>query len=178
MGWLTPTSHSDPSSVWNLEASAYDDNEGSAAFTTVPAESWSGYLELEPAAAISCAGGRFMATKSGIEGITLIEIDFYYDGDWHNAYSGDDWEDGVWKEVEIVIETSAKVRVRGYNGHGSLTRNLDLFEFDFNESVPRAFGDAVLSIAAKLGGDMSIEPKLKGTLSIEPKLEGDLSINE
>lgn len=45
-------------------------------------------------------------------------------------------------------------------------------------STIRAFGDAVLSITAKLSGDLSIEPKLQGTLDIEPKLDGTLSINE
>ena len=45
-------------------------------------------------------------------------------------------------------------------------------------AVTRAFGDAVLSIAAKLAGSVTNETKLAGTGTVEPIHDGTISINE
>ena len=87
MGWLSPTGNNDASSTWTSETLAYDTDTGTYAYTSVPKNGWSGYLELT-IDAISCdkVQGWF---NEGVANVSNFELDVYYSSGWHTIQSGE-----------------------------------------------------------------------------------------
>jgi len=128
--WLSPTGYVDADSGWTNEANAYDENTTTKALVTIPASSWSSYLELTHSA-ISCSKVRFNAYYYATE-ITQISLDVYYSDAWHNIYEGiftlNEW---VEKEIGSTQSVTA-MRIKLYNIKVSQISNWTaLYEADF-----------------------------------------------
>lgn len=98
MGWVNPTSYSDPDSKWFFEPNAYDDSLSCYAECTLPAQSWGKFLELTHSA-MYCSKVRFYAIQNA-GWVNQIDIDAYYDSTWNHVYSGF-FADQVWIEKSL-----------------------------------------------------------------------------
>ena len=127
MGWISPTGHNDPESDWTNPGRAYDDNESLYAFRgNLPGE-----LELLHDA-LDCNKIRIMQFDYGV----ATAIDVYYEGDWHNIYSGS-INEGDWFEISIPAGTKSVTKARIYSVGGG-NSNIALYEFDFWELEDQA----------------------------------------
>jgi len=135
--WISPTGYSDPSSDWNNEINAYDNNTGTRAISTAlgPLQwwQWSGYLELTRPA-VNCDKIRFYAWYHQ-NYCSKIDVEVYYSGSWHEVYEGS-FTDSTWVEKSLDGTYSVtKARVRFWY-KGSLTgTTADLYEFDFHRVI-------------------------------------------
>lgn len=133
MGWVSPTSFSDPGGTWSNETLAYDGNTTTYAYTSVPKNVWSGYLELY-IAVISCDKVRGWFTKA-LANINNFELDVQYDDTtWHNIYSGEPTY-GAWVEFPIgSTQSIIGMRFRFYStkAGGDAGR---CHEAEFNEII-------------------------------------------
>ena len=129
MAWISPTGHIDPDTQWSNEPNAYDEIEASQAASASPGHSWSAFLELTHAA-INCDKVRFHAPFNGTQ--NGIDLDVYYDGDWHHVYQGI-YTSNEWVEKDLGSSHSVTAaRVSFYNDFFAVW-NVYLNEFDFNE---------------------------------------------
>ncbi len=120
----SPTGTNDPNAGWTNDANAIDNNTATTAYTaSVAAGAWSKTLEFTFASA-SIVGVRTYCVPGA--GGTQIDID-YYDGSWHDIYSGV-FISGKWLTSCMASATACtKVRIAIYNGD-SIAHT-----FDFNE---------------------------------------------
>lgn len=133
MAWISPTGHNDPFSDWSNEASAYDDNLATRAYST--GAGWTEFLELSHTG-ILCNKVRFYANTQYIGG-RKITIQVYYQGSWHLVYEGS-FTPLTWVEKELPsMQLVTKAQVRLYHGQSGYRR---LHEFDFWEVEPSAPG--------------------------------------
>lgn len=127
--WLSPTSYSDPDSAWITETNAYDDDTGTYAGSSGTIYGPNHYLELNRGGAeLSCGSCRIYANTGAND--PDINIDFRYDGAWHNIFSGtitkNTW---VIKVNSAGIKLVTKARIKwNVNGVGQFAY---LYEFDF-----------------------------------------------
>ena len=130
MAWTSPTSFNDPNSKWSSEEQSYDGQVETAASSFINKKStWSYFIELE-IDEIICKTIRFHALSSA--DITQIDVDLYYQGDWHDLYEGA-FDDATWVEKSMVNhQYVTKARVRFY---ASAAATAYLYEFEFNEIV-------------------------------------------
>lgn len=127
IAWFTPTSHDDPESVWNDPTFAYDNDLETWAYATVAKNTWSEWLELIRASA-SYARVRFY-TATTIQ--TECQLELYYGGEWHSVFTGDDYPNEAWKEINLFdTPTVTKARYKGLCGDVIANRAL-LYELDF-----------------------------------------------
>ena len=130
MAWINPTGNNDASSTWTDETKAYNDNTGDYAYTSVPKNGWSGYLELT-ISAISCDSVRVWLNE-GIANVSNFECDVYYGGAWHNIQSG---EPVYGQYVTFSIgstQTITAARIRFYSTKADANGG-QCYDFDFNE---------------------------------------------
>ena len=132
MAWVSPTGYNDPDSKWSNEASAYDDDTGTAATQTASSAGY--YLELTLGSAISCDKVQISAFTGyyspPYQRDPDIDIDVFYSGAWHNIWSGT-IANNTWVEKSIgSTESVDKARVK-WNDGGDAGGRLE--EFDFNE---------------------------------------------
>ena len=127
--YVSPTSHSDPDSVWRNEPNIYDNLLGSFGACLVPSTSWSGWLELIYSSEIVCSGCRFYAGYH-VLAIDKIGIDYWDGSVWVDLYEGI-FADVSWvtKEAGSLFSTT-KFRVRFYNTLG-VAIDAIFIEFDF-----------------------------------------------
>lgn len=87
--WVSPDGFVDAGNGWNDEAKAYDDDEGTAAFSeTVEADDNSEIIEFTHAA-INCDKIRFKAySDSNGDVIEDISVAVWYEDGWHGIYAG------------------------------------------------------------------------------------------
>lgn len=129
MPWELPNSFTDASENWSNEANIYDNQESTHASITVPASSWSDFLELLPYNNSACSKIRFNALYSGAT-INSIDIDAYYSDQWNDIYSGS-FTDAAFIEKPILESpTVEKFRVRFYNTSAGAVE-AKLYEFHF-----------------------------------------------
>jgi len=130
-----PTGYNDPYNEWINETFAYDDNISTRAVRRdVPQNSWSAFLELI-IGAIPCNKVRFVAGYNP-DLICSIDLDVYYEGDWHHVYEGAYSNKPIWNEYNLGGTYSiTKARVRFYNT-GGIVMNANLYEFNFVASEP------------------------------------------
>lgn len=127
MGWISPTSHNDPSSAWADEFKAYNDNEAAAdgAYDTF---GHGYYLELFHAA-LNCDKVRINAGLWATWYDTDVDVDVYYSDDWHNIHSGSITH-STWVELPIGSTQSVTgARIKSNDVGGLCYIN----EFDFWE---------------------------------------------
>lgn len=130
--WVSPTSHSDPDSKWENEEDAYDNNVSTYSGVIIAATGWSSYLILLINEQ-NIDKVKFYAWYNALY-ITKVDIDVYYDGDWHDVYEGV-FADREWVEKDIPAGVSlvSKARIRYYNTYGGEV-SAPFYEFMFNTS--------------------------------------------
>ena len=129
MAWVNPTGFSDPSGLWEQETDAYDDSTSTCAYQPyVPAETWGEIIEFSRPA-IPC--DKIRVYPNAYYGNGQIDIDLYYDGDWHDLYQGD-FIHNDWNEYEFSQQIVSAVRFRIYNGN-TAARHVYIYEVDFWE---------------------------------------------
>ena len=143
---------------WVNEPYAYDENTGSAATCITPSISWTPFLiyNLTP---VYSALIKFIAKYDGGLGINVVDLDAYYDGSWHDIYSGS-YLNGIWVEKALAEDKYiSAIRVRFYN-NGSSSATATLYELEVTQSigVPKVTTDAATDVAdalATLNGDIT-----------------------
>lgn len=130
--WISPTGHIDASGNWLLPENAYDGNVSNAAMEVIATESWGDYLQLL-INATNIDKIKFYAYYFS-PGIDQVDIDVYYEGDWHDVYEGA-YASQEWVEKDILAGVSliSKARVRFYNSYSS-NAWVQFREFMFNTS--------------------------------------------
>lgn len=128
--WISPTSYIDPDDKWDDEENAYDGDPYT--FARNARGDYNHYLELLLSTPRNCNKVRFKArgwppgpfVPSGAK----VDVDVYYEGDWHNIFSGTGIEPG-WNEVDIgATKLVHSARIRGIDSYLSTA----LQEFEFN----------------------------------------------
>ena len=140
--WVLPTNHIDlggPRGWWN-ETRMYDGSLLLSSNYNVNNASWSNYIRLTRGA-MSCNAIRLYIT-SYIGHVDIVDIDAYYDLDWHDVFegimdhscdiSGNPLE---WLEKEIPegVKTITEFRIRVYNSHATTDYGAGIFEVEFFE---------------------------------------------
>ncbi|HUV85031.1 MAG TPA: hypothetical protein VMV86_04930, partial [Methanosarcinales archaeon] len=124
--YISPTGFNDPNGSWVGETNAYDNNLMTKASTSIPAKSWSNYIELT-IDLIYCSKIKFYAAYNGTGGINSIDIDVWYSypgggGSWHDVYQGS-FLSFVWVEKDFGDHPSltvTKMRMRFYNNSSEM----------------------------------------------------------
>jgi hypothetical protein len=149
MSWKSPTGHSTPTD-WIYPEKTYDENTAIYAYCLVPPMSWGPFLELLISPATLCDKVRYYTIYS--PNITAVDIDVYYDGNWHNVYEGAFYND-VWNEKNTPNGpfTISKARICFYNGHTVATRQARFGEFDLNQIIVRPLVGGTLAGSGLIG---------------------------
>jgi len=130
--WISPTGYEDPQGAWQYETNSYDDNTNTYASIAVPANSWSGYIELTHSA-INCDNIRYWVYRQDYY-VDMLEVDIY-DGAWVNVYSGSGtWQQ--WANVSFSETSVTGMRFRFHNNHSWQSRSVRLYEADFLQVPP------------------------------------------
>jgi PKD repeat protein/KaiC/GvpD/RAD55 family RecA-like ATPase len=131
--WLPPTGYQDPSSAWDSETLAYDNNTETASSSNIDAGSWSAYLILN-ANAITCGKIRYYFSHSS-GNVNELQIDIY-NSTWTNVYDGNGpW--GQWSNVSFASKSVTQMRMRFYNAHHSKSETAYICEAQFlQDAVP------------------------------------------
>jgi len=120
--WSSPTSHIDPSSEWDNEPNAYDDDTGTR---TVHIQA-TAYLELYFPDEFTCGGVRIWGSNYPEFD---VDVDLYYDSDWHNVWDEDDIFEGQWvEEYFATIDGVTGVRVKT-SAQGTYPGYINEFDF-------------------------------------------------
>ena len=109
--WLFPGGYLDPENAWDGEILAYDDNTFTKATCriTAPYWVWTPWVEF--------TRGSFLCTYIGFyawydsEHCDEIDIDVYYNGDWHYVYRGS-FADRQWVLQPVDYHVISRARVR------------------------------------------------------------------
>ena len=118
-GYVNPTGFVDPDSSWTYETQAYDNitTQANGAYTTIPGSSWSDFIELT-IGAINCTKIKYYLDDSGGGDISIVDVDVYYSGAWHNIYQGA-FTPYIWVEKELGATYSVTaMRYKFYNSYG------------------------------------------------------------
>lgn len=131
--WVSPTSHIDPDNEWYMEFWAYDGRLSTRAHTIWGDADWSSYLILLINEQY-INKVKFYAEDA--RGWTdKIDIDVWYEGDWHDAYEGVfaylEW---VEKSIPAGTKLVSKARVRFHRGDPAYVPDIYLYEFMLNTS--------------------------------------------
>jgi hypothetical protein len=140
MSWKSPNSSS---GNWTSMANAYDESTDSYTYKLTAAGTWSSLIELQVPVLV-CDKIRFF-TSSSLTYFTLINIDVYYNGDWHLVYEGtfiiNEWIEKIVPNGPSVV---SKARIKFYN-NGASASMARLNEFDFNQFAARPLVDGSLA---------------------------------
>ena len=140
--WISPTGFNDPDNKWTDEEKAYDEDTATFAQVDRVSDAWSAFVELTHPGIIGTKL-RFFAYHHATAS-SEIDVDVYYDGGWHDVYSGS-FTSEVWVEKDILggAQAVTKARVRFYCV-GAGTANHFLYEFDFygEAIIPKSSSDA------------------------------------
>jgi len=130
--WILPTSYADPDGVWSYPEEAYDEDFSTYALTNIIPDTWSKYLILLVNEQ-NIDKIKFYARYGALE-INQIDVDVYYEDDWHDVYEGvfahREW---VEKDIPAGVKLVSKARVRFYYT-GEWLGLAELYEFRFNTS--------------------------------------------
>ena len=112
MAYISPTGYNDPSSQWTWESRAYD---GSTVYPNtaygeewLSGGEWGSYIELTHAE-MRCTKVKFYAQNWSGD-LSLIDIDVYYSGGWHDVYQGA--FSFAWVEKTFAVQNITKFRFR------------------------------------------------------------------
>jgi len=135
VGWVSPTGYNDPYNKWSVEASAYDDRISTYAWSVSTEEGEQSRLELTHAA-LNCDKVRFrLGFEDDEDCVSGVVVAVYYEGGWHNVYSG-----GVppygWNEASIAAGTkSVTAMYINWEVDSEQEVECDIYEVDFHEVV-------------------------------------------
>lgn len=128
--WVHPVSSIDPDSKWSDEEKAYD----SLLTTGAKVTSGGHYLEFYPSSPITCSKIRLYAASYAVaDGLFYdpeMDIDVYYEGDWHNIFSGTVTKN-TWVEKSFTEKAVSKARVK-WNYEVGFLDGLYIYEFEFD----------------------------------------------
>lgn len=123
MGWVSPTGASGDN--WSDPENVYDEDTGTLAYCNVDDAD----LEMTLDSAIDCTKVRFFLYCAWAFSINL---DVFYEGAYHEIYSGTPPEDQwVEKTIPAGMKSVSKARISAVNGN----KTWFLYEFDFWEVV-------------------------------------------
>ncbi len=138
---------------WVNVSMVYDENTGTSAYRSILKQSWSSFIELVVLPATLCNKIRFYIDTYTSSYITLVDVDVYYEGGWHNVYNGA-FTKGEWNEQSIPDGSFvvSRVRLSFYNNHPLTTIRVYLDEFDFNQIAVRPLVNGSLASGSLLIG--------------------------
>lgn len=129
--WVSPAATEDPDTKWGDDAKAIDGDTGTYAFAL--SANYNHYLNftLDTASDTDRVRTYMAAFKSPDWQDPVIDLDLYYDGDWHNIFSGTisrhTW---VEKVNPAGIKSVTKARIRGTES----TYVTHICEFEFMDA--------------------------------------------
>lgn len=128
--WVSPTSHTDDGSCWNLEAQLYDEDVEVGGNHDHPWDSYASQpLQLHSPVTLNATGFRFHVWVGGWF-CKKFKCEFYYDAGWHLVFEDTTVSGAGWHEItdltERIIE---KCRVNVASDGSSIQAGF--FEFDF-----------------------------------------------
>jgi len=127
--YVSPTSHLDVDTVWDVETNVYDEDTGTAGSTSCAGTSWSGFLELLIANLIYASGIRFFSLYNS-PGQMLVDFDYWNGRAWVNVYEGG-YYGMEWNTLNLpALFQLNRIRLRFRNNAGApfIQR---LYEVDF-----------------------------------------------
>ena len=127
--WKTPNSTNDPTTTWTDDANAIDDDTATFALDNVAAATYTGYLEFILTTAVYTDSIRIYADAADGGNLTA-DIDFYYNGAWHDVFESTISQDAWVTKTHTSKELVSKARVRLKHDWGG-AQNLEINEFDF-----------------------------------------------
>ncbi|MFA5054447.1 MAG: hypothetical protein WC565_10330, partial [Parcubacteria group bacterium] len=107
---ISPASHEDAGSDWTDETSAYDGDDGTAAYSLAGINQWTEFLVFNLDYGI--VTNTISYKDSYNDSDELIDIDVYRDGAWVDVYSGArEYEALVTKTFTAGLVTKARIRI-------------------------------------------------------------------
>ncbi len=166
-GWKSPTGNVNPGS-WSNPANAYNDTEADSAQVSIPATSWSGYLELTHAALV-CNALRVFAEYNAAN-INTIDVDVYYEGAWHDLYEGA-FTDKTWNNYALqATYTVTAARVRFYNTSGGAV-TAKFYEFDFYLTTAASAADPLSQVLNALWELLEAQPEVTALVATHNRIK-------
>lgn len=131
---VTATSTIDSTDNWTNDANAIDGNSGTFAFDAIPTTGWGEFLELAHTAMLTDSISYYCGGNvPGV--ITKINLDAYYDGNWHDVYEGN-FTYTTWEEKQLdATHLVSSVRAKFYNSVAVL-RHAYIYEMTYNGFLP------------------------------------------
>lgn len=129
MAWMSPTGFVDPDSMYVTEAGAYDGSTTSGYLYS--SEASRGHYVEYTISSISCGKIRIFGRRETKPDYDM-DVDLYYDGAWHNIYSGL-LSVGVWVEVtnSAGIKNVTALRLK----RNSISDLIYIYEIEFDGYV-------------------------------------------
>ena len=150
-GWVAPTGYVDVDSAWSVESNSYDNIfTSSASSLGVPAETWSSFLEFDFPTAQYDKIAYYIDYSGAIpKSNRMVDIDLFYDGDWHDEYQGEyvEWNSGIGMRQDISVgagKSISKARFRLYQ----IGLDTPYFIYEVNLGVAPYPGPTVATIDA------------------------------
>lgn len=141
--WASPISYNDLGG-WEDETEAYDHILITTAYNDIPTTSWSNFLELVASPGDYYGVRFYTGTKLG--DVNEVDLDVYYNGQWHDVYQGD-YKAGKWTEKSLGgVYNVEKSRIRYYNSGIYVSAYALLGEFEF-AITNGTFGNYKLELA-------------------------------
>lgn len=156
--WVSPTNFVDPSTAWNNEGNAYDNNTGTLADSDVG--SITQYIELTHAE-LPCGKIRIWAAyySPSAEYDYDLTLDVYYSGGWHNIVTDELHTKGQWEEVSLgstLTISAARLKIVEKDGLGGSSDVQRLYEFEFNEVKTLTNYQLPVDVNYGAGGDSGL----------------------
>lgn len=130
--YFNSASVGDPTPGWNNDAWADDGSTTTTATTTaaIGVGAWSTFLTFNRSTTYM---DYFRYYEAGLgQWADQIDVDMWYDGDWHDFYLGDPGTFNSWNYYDaggVYVVDAARVRLRNGGGAGAIS--LDIYEVDF-----------------------------------------------
>ena len=144
--WLLPASET--ANGWSDSINSYDNDTGTRSSYTIPNKSWSPYIEYSFSSRPVAAIRYYVDTVFPAQG-DLIDIDLYYDGDWHD-YHQDAPTDVSWQTIngaDISSVTGARVRIYN-NGVNAQTDYIHEFQLSVGVEASVSSGEYDIELSA------------------------------
>lgn len=134
--WRVPTAVADAGGTWTNEANAIDNNTGTFGYTSgnVANGAWSDNLTFEYSSSIPLSKVRYWYQSITSDTGTLVDIDYYADGAWHDGWQGAGGGAGGWREQTVLADSTSKISWRVYNGSGG-AQQFRIYEVSLGETA-------------------------------------------
>jgi hypothetical protein len=138
LGWVTPTSHYDPNSKWNIEINSYDDETDTCTQSNhaMGNPQWSYFIYMNHSLLI-CDKVRFYARGPTADAakVDQVDIDVKRGGVWVDVFNGT-FSDKQWVEKKFTQGSVISARIRFHVNSVNSGLYYELYELDFNKSRP------------------------------------------